>query len=168
MRSVRTNILVLTLPIILAACGGGGADEPACSSSASLALSLLYSSPLVSAGSSSVLAYKPGEAFSSTPTTTGIPASCDAVKRFSIAPQTGFGPVVALPSTVSFDPTTGTIAGTLTVPLGRCFGAAVPTYLNASNPVCDQGGVFESAVFDVTLTLPGYSPLKRSVSFHNL
>jgi hypothetical protein len=108
--------------------------------------------------------------FSSKPTTLGIPASCEAVKRFSISPQSAAlgGPIVNLPISVSLDPVSGTIAGTLGVPLGRCNGSSTGSYVNNSNPVCDNGGVFVEAVFDVTLSLPGFSDLKRPVIFSRI
>jgi hypothetical protein len=168
MHSRKTLALKLAalcaVPLLLAACGGGS-DKP-CSDSSTLLVGFNYLTPgVVSSGNT--VGYKPGEAFSIKPSTIGIPASCDAVKHFSIAPQAVFsGPVINLPASVQLDPASGTIAGTLAVPLGRCLSGGTG-YLNASNPVCDKGGTFTNAVFDVTLSLPGFSDLKRSVFFLN-
>ena len=172
MKTHRTNTIKLLLASLIAltvaACGGGGGDEDKCSTSSVLSVGFLYATPGISS-SGSIVGYKLAEAFSNKPAVTGVPASCQAGMRFSIAAQPAlFGPVVNLPATVSIDPITGTIAGTLPVQLGRCYGASAANYVNTSNPVCDKGGLFENAVYEVTLSLPGYSPLKRAVFFNKL
>jgi hypothetical protein len=173
MKTHQTSIFKLLLAsltaLLVAACGGGGDDEDKCSTSSVLSVGFLYTTPSISSGSSSVLGYRLAQAFSNKPAVTGVPASCQAGMRFSIAPQPAlFGPVVNLPATVSIDPTTGTIAGSLPVQVGRCYGTSAANYVNTSEPVCDKGGLFEGAVYEVTLSLPGYSPLKRSVLFNKL
>ena len=150
---------------LLAACGGGGAKEQPCSSSTSLLVGLSYTSTKISGGN--LVQYDLGVPFTSTPTVTGVPASCSSGKRFSIAAQGNYGVTTNLPSTVTIDPFTGTIAGTLAVPIGICYGQASPSYANSTSPVCAGGGLFASSVFVVTMTLPGYSPVTQSVNFIN-
>lgn len=162
--ALKVITVALGLPLALTACGGGdGADT--CSAATTLAVGFVYSSVGISAAGASFVSYKPGEAFSNTPAVQGVPASCDAVKRFTVKAQpTIAGPAVNLPSSVTLDPVTGAFAGTLAVPLGKCsFGGL--TTLNTTNPACSAGGSFEKASFDVTLTLPGYTPLTKSVTF---
>lgn len=164
-QTLKTATITLCLPLALAACGGGDDTAP-CSSATTLAVGFVYSSVGISAPGSSFVSYKPGEAFSNTPAVQGVPASCDAVKRFTVKAQPSFsaGPAVNLPSSVTLDPVTGTFAGTLAVPLGKC-GSGGFTTLNTTNPACSGDGTFEKASFDVTLTLPGYTPLTKSVTF---
>lgn len=163
-QALKTVTVALCLPLALAACGGGDDADP-CSAATTLAVGFVYNSVGVSAAGASVVSYKPGEAFSNTPAVQGVPASCDAVKRFTVKAQpTIAGPAVNLPSGVTLDPVTGTFAGTLAVPLGKCGSGGVTT-LNTTNPACSGDGTFEKAFFDVTLTLPGYTPLTRSVHF---
>lgn len=165
---LKSLTLVLSIGTLatLSACGGGGDDDvQACSSASSLRVGFLYSSPGISAGSASVVLYQPGVAFSNTPVITGVPESCNASKRFTVKAQPSFSGVpINLPSSVSLDPVTGTFSGTLAVPLGSCRQGSVTT-VNATNPPCNGVGTFENAFFDVTLTLPGYSPVTKSVQF---
>jgi hypothetical protein len=171
MKTYKTNtlkILLVSLTALMVAACGGGADDEKCSTSSVLSVGFVYSTPGISS-SGSLVGYRLGEAFSNKPIIVGVPESCQAGMRFSIAAQPAlFGPVVNLPATVSIDPITGTIAGTLPVQLGRCYGTSAANYVNTSNPVCDKGGLFESAGYEVTLSLPGYSALKRPVSFSKL
>lgn len=161
-RILKIATIALALPLALSACGGGD-DAAPCSSTTVLSVGFAYTTPLISSGGSSVIAYKPGEAFTSSPNISGVPESCDAGKRFSLQRQPGnFG--VDLPASVSLDPATGTLAGTLPVPLGRCNNGSTSTE-NTTNPACAGGGSFAKAYFDVTLTLPGYSPLTKQLSF---
>ena len=163
-QALKTVTIALFLPLALAACGGGD-NTDTCSAATTLAVGFEYSSVGISAPGSSVVSYKPGVAFSNTPAVQGVPASCDAVKRFTVKAQPTFaGPAVNLPSSVTLDPVTGTFAGTLAVPLGKC-GSGGVTILNTTNPPCSGDGTFEKAFFDVTLTLPGYTPLTKSVYF---
>ena len=161
--------LVLLLSIIASAllvgCGGGG--EQPCSSASSLSVGFSYKFAGISS-SGHVVGYTPGVAFSNTPAVIGVPESCNAVKRFTIAPQIGFGSSATLPDTVTLDPVTGTISGTLAVPLGSCNRAPSGAYVNTTNPVCAAGGSFSWAEFNVTLSLPGFSDLKKSVTFINM
>lgn len=162
--ALKVITVALFLPLALAACGGGDDTAP-CSTATTLAVGFVYSSVGISAAGASVVSYKPGEAFSNTPAVQGVPASCDAVKRFTVKAQpTIAGPAVNLPSSVTLDPVTGTFAGTLAVPLGQCSSGGVTT-LNTTNPACGGVGTFEKAYLDVTLTLPGYTPLTKSVNF---
>ena len=164
---ILTKLVSILSGAVLVGCGGGGGDTQACSTESALMVGFLYQSPLISSNGSTVV-YTPGVAFSQTPTLTGVPASCNSVKRFTIAPQIGMGVNVPLPSSVTLDPVTGTIAGILQVPLGSCNGnGSGASYVNTSIPVCAAGGVFQQAFFNVTLSLPGYSGLTKAVSFYN-
>lgn len=168
MTSLKSLKLALSMGALalLSACGGGGDDDvQACSSASALVVNFQYSSPGISAGTASVVLYQPGVAFSNTPVITGVPESCNASKRFTVKAQPSFSGVpINLPSSVSLDPVTGTFSGTLAVPVGSCTQAGVTT-VNSTNPPCNGTGTFEKAFFDVTFTLPGYSPLTKSVQF---
>lgn len=157
------SLLFILAPAVLVGCGGG--DEQPCSSASSLFLGFSYKFAGISS-SGDVVGYTPGVAFSNTPTVVGVPESCNAFKRFTIEPQIGFGSA-PLPGAVTLDPVTGTITGTLAVPLGSCNGAPSGTYVNTTNPVCSAGGFFSTATFNIALSLAGFSDLKKSVTFIN-
>ncbi len=164
-KSILTVSVSILAGIVLVGCGGGDHEE-ACSPASSLLVGFNYKFAGISPPDG-LVGYTPGVAFSNTPAVTGVPASCNSAKRFTIAPQIGLGTNVPLPGTVTLDPVTGTIAGTLAVPLGNCSGGPSSVYVNTTNPVCAAGGVFARAVFDVTLSLPGFSDLKKTLTFIN-
>ena len=146
--------LFILVAAVLAGCGGG--DKP-CSTESTLFVGMSYDT----------VPYQLGVPFSVTPLLSGIPDSCKASQHFSITPAPVFGgPQPPLPDGVTLNPSTGAIAGTLAVPLGRCV-SSLTAYLNTTNPACAVGGTFENAIFNVSLSLPGYSDLKRSVHFAN-